>query len=177
MKAINEMTQAELGAYVQTHLRKLGIDVVLSGGAAVAIYSEGKYVSKDLDFVNRFFTNRSSIKQAMEDLGFTEFARYFTHPDTQFFVEFPPGPLSFGEEPVSRTNEITFDTGILKLITAADCVKDRLAWYYHFGDKQCLEQAILVCKAHSIDLDEIRRWSQVEGKLNDFKQIKKKLGG
>jgi hypothetical protein len=40
------MTQAELGAFIQTHLRNNGIDVVLSGGAAVSIHSVGKYVSK-----------------------------------------------------------------------------------------------------------------------------------
>ncbi len=52
MKSISEMDQAELAAYVQSHLRKKGIHVVLSGGATVALYSEGRYVSKDLDMVN-----------------------------------------------------------------------------------------------------------------------------
>jgi hypothetical protein len=33
MKSIKEMTQGELAAFIQSHLREKGIDVVLSGGA------------------------------------------------------------------------------------------------------------------------------------------------
>jgi len=46
MKSIREMTQAELAAHIQSHLRKVGIEVILSVGAAVGIYSKNKYVSK-----------------------------------------------------------------------------------------------------------------------------------
>lgn len=38
---ISEMSLGELGAFVQSHLKEKGIDVVLSGGAAVGIYSAG----------------------------------------------------------------------------------------------------------------------------------------
>jgi hypothetical protein len=54
VKSVEDMTQAELGAFVQTHLRQSGTEVVLSGGAAVAIYSSDKYVSKDLDIVRTY---------------------------------------------------------------------------------------------------------------------------
>ena len=49
MNAVEQMTQAELAAFVQNHLESKGIQVVLSGGAAVAIYSRDKYVSQDID--------------------------------------------------------------------------------------------------------------------------------
>jgi len=68
VKPIRDMTQAELGAYVQSHLSAKGIDVVLSGGAVVAIYTNGRYVSGNLDFVNRYFVKRSVIKSAIEEL-------------------------------------------------------------------------------------------------------------
>lgn len=45
MKPLGEMTAGELAAYVATHLGARGITVVLSGGACVTIYSEGRYVS------------------------------------------------------------------------------------------------------------------------------------
>lgn len=48
MKPLAAMTQPEIGAYVQSHLAKVGIEVVLSGGASVSVYSNGEYVSKDL---------------------------------------------------------------------------------------------------------------------------------
>ena len=37
MKAIKEMAQGEFAAYIQSRLRQAGIEVVLSGGAAVGI--------------------------------------------------------------------------------------------------------------------------------------------
>ncbi len=160
MKHVRDMTQAELGAYVQSHLGAKGIDVVLSGGAVVAIYTSGKYVSPDLDLVNRYSAKRSVIKSAMEELGFQEAGRHFEHPDSEFFVEFPPGPLSLGEENIIRIVELEMETGILRIISPTDCVKDRLAWYYHDGDRQCLSQAILVSNEHQIDIGEIRKWSE-----------------
>lgn len=177
MKPVRDMTQAELGAYVQSHLGAKGIDVVLSGGAVVAIYTSGKYVSPDLDLVNRYSAKRSAIKSAMEELGFQEVGRHFEHPDSEFFVEFPPGPLSLGEEYINQIEEIEKETGILRIISPTDCVKDRLAWYYYYGDRQCLSQAILVSNENRIDIDEIRNWSEREGKLEEFEKISPQLEG
>lgn len=177
MKTINEMTQAELGAFVQSHLRENNISLVLSGGAAVSIYSSGRYVSLDLDMVNVYSARFRIIRMAMQEIGFEERGRYFTHPDTQFFVEFPPGPLTIGDEPVQQINNIELPTGTLRVISPTDCVKDRLAAYYHWGDRQSLEQAILVSEESEVDLDEIKRWSDKEGKLADFERIAGRLSG
>ncbi|MDI6770363.1 MAG: hypothetical protein QMD04_11915 [Anaerolineales bacterium] len=177
MKSIEEMTQGELGAFVQSHLREKGISVVLSGGALVSIYSNGKYVSKDLDLVNVYCVKRRAIHESMKGIGFREEGRYFKHPDSEFIVEFPPGPLAIGAEPVKQIDEIRLSTGILRILSPTDCVKDRLAAYYHWGDEQCLVQAKLVADEHDIDLEEIRRWSEAEGKLQDFEKIRAKLAG
>ena len=45
------MNQGELAAFIDTHLRDKEIQVILSRGASVAIYSNYQYVSKDLDFI------------------------------------------------------------------------------------------------------------------------------
>jgi hypothetical protein len=72
MKPVAAMTQPELGAYVQSHLAKMGIEVVLSGGASVSVYSDGEYVSKDLDMVNVNSARRPAITKAMNEIGFAE---------------------------------------------------------------------------------------------------------
>ena len=161
---------------MQDHLLKKGIDVVLSGGAAVAIYTSGVYVSRDLDLVNRYFAKRSAIKHAMEELGFQETERHFQHPDSPFFVEFPPGPLSLGDDVDVRVDEISLETGTLRVISPTDCVKDRLAWYYHSGDLQCLNQAVMVGTRHTVDIKEIRRWSEAEGKNREFEHARRLMG-
>jgi hypothetical protein len=175
MKPLSKMTQGEVGAFVQSRLREKGIEVILAGGAAVAIYSDNKYVSKDLDLINIYGINRRKIRDAMREIGFYEEGRYFRHADSQFFVEFPPGPLAIGEEPVRQIAEKKFSTGTLKIISPTDCVKDRLAAYYHWGDQQSLLQATLVAQRNKINIDEVRNWSLAEGKLEEFERIKSKL--
>jgi hypothetical protein len=124
--------------------------VVLSGGATVAIYSSNKYVSKDIDLVNINFANMKNIKSAMEEIGFREAGRSFEYPGTRLFVEFPPGPLAVGEELITQVDEIRYETGILKVISPTECIKDRLTWYYYYGDLQCLSQAILVAQGNNV---------------------------
>lgn len=175
MKPIAKMSLGELGAFVCTQLKKHGIRAVLSGGACVTVYTDNRYESHDLDFVENAPTERGRIAEALIEIGFTEQDRYFKHPDTDFIVEFPAGPLAVGSEPVKDIEEMEFSTGRLSLLSSTDCVKDRLAAYYHWNDPQCLEQALLVVEAESVDLKEIRRWSGVENKSAEFERIRKRL--
>ena len=66
-------------------------------------------------------------------------------------------------------------TGVLRMLSPTECVKDRLAGYYHWDDRQCLVQAVLVAQANQIDIEEVARWSKGEGKQALFKQIKHQL--
>lgn len=127
MKSIGRMTQVELAAFVQSRLREQGIHVTLSGGTAVSIYTTNRYVSADIDLVEDAHADRNGVRAVMQGLGFRERNRYFVHPDTPHIIEFPSGPLSVGGEPVKGINEIRYATGVLRVISPTDCVKDRLA--------------------------------------------------
>jgi hypothetical protein len=175
MKPVAEMSMGELAAFVCTQLKKHGIDSVLSGGACVTIYTDNRYESFDLDFVEYVPTKRKFIEEALREIGFVEKDRYFKHPEAAYIVEFPAGPLAVGSEPVKEIEEMVFSTGRLSLLSPTDCVKDRLAAYYHWNDPQSLEQALLVAEENKIDLKEIRRWSGVENKATEFESIRKRL--
>ncbi len=172
MKPLAEMTIGELAAFICTHLKKNSIEVVLSGGACVSIYTRNRYQSYDLDFIENIPTSRKKLKDVLKQIGFIEEHRYFRNPKTPFFLEFPPGPLSIGDEPVSETIEKEFSTGLLRLISPTDCIKDRLAAFYHWNDRQSLEQAILVARECSVDITEIERWSMKEGRAREFAEIR-----
>lgn len=176
MKHIKNMSQAELAAFIQDSLQTGGIRVVLSGGSAVSFYSSNKYVSKDLDLIHVGFARRREVKAIMEKIGFHEKGRYFINPETEFFVEFPAGPLSVGDEPVKEISEFALPTGTLRIISPADCVKDRLCAFYFWNDQQGLAQAILVAKSQNVDLKEIKRWSKAEGKEQEYEIFRKRLG-
>ena len=104
----------------------------------------------------------------MSEIGFVEMRRYFRHPKSNFIVEFPPGPLTVGIEPVGKVERVELTSGTLRVISATDCVKDRLAAYYHWHDVQCLYQAALVRDAADVDMREVERWSRGEGKEMEF---------
>jgi hypothetical protein len=177
MKPISEMTRAELAAYIQSNLNKVGIDVVLSGGSCVSIYSNEAYVSMDLDLINTqvFSLKRNLLIKSMKEMGFFQDGRHFTHPDTIYFVEFPSGPPAVGEEMIKDIVTKNLSTGVLKIISPTECIKDRLTWYYHDNDLQCLEQAILVASNNDFNIAEIKRWSKNEGMLDKFLKIKNRF--
>ncbi|MBA3075202.1 MAG: hypothetical protein FP831_16485 [Anaerolineae bacterium] len=168
MKPISEMSQIEVAAFVQSNLETRKIHVTLSGGAATSFYSQNQYVSADIDLVNEYSVTRKRIDEVMNEIGFSETGRYFIHPESEYVVEFPPGPLTVGVEPVKVVEKFELETGILQIISATDCIKDRLAAFYHWGDEQCLYQARLVKKVTTVDLKEIERWSKNEGKEKEF---------
>jgi len=175
MKQISEMSLGELAANIATHLKNNGIEVVLTGGSCVSIYSKNKYVSYDLDFVEMSFYKRKEIKKVLSEIGFKEENRYFKNSKTDFLVEFPPGPLAIGSEPIKDIITLEFETGNLRLISPTECVKDRLAGFYFWNDRQCLEQAILVSSNNQINMNEIRKWSMKEGEEKKFQMFLEKL--
>ena len=175
MKSIAEMSMEELAGYVCSQLEKEGIKTVLSGGSCVEIYSQGKYTSDDIDLIDRFNGGHTKIKNLMFQLGFKEHNRYFVHEDTRYFIEFPRGPLGVGDAPVNEIASRENETGILRLLTPTDCIKDRLAAYYHWDDPQSLEQAIWVAQQNGFDIDSIKEWSSNKKKLDKFEIFKHRL--
>ena len=175
MKQIKDMSLGELAAHICTHLAEKGIKCVLTGGACVSIYTKNRYQSYDLDFIENGSFTRKELAKALSEIGFSEENRYFKHPDTEYFIEFPAGPLAVGKAPVKEPDVMEYETGRLLLLSPSDCIKDRLAAYYHWKDKQCLEQAVMISESQPIDIDEIKMWSEQEGKLLEFNMIKDKL--
>jgi hypothetical protein len=175
VKKIAEMTQGELAAHIDNHLKKRGIAVVLSGGAAVAIYSNHSYVSKDIDFVARFSLDNAAVASAMKEIGFEREDKYYFHPETDYFVDFVAGPPSIGNEPIGEIRELQMDTGAVRIISPTDSVKDRLAAYFHWEDRQCLDQALLVASTNKIDLDQVEAWSIREGEQAKFEEFMRRL--
>ena len=69
----------------------------------------------------------------LRPLGFTlaKDRHRFTQPGTALFLEFPAGPLEFGDRIVHHEDIPRLDTprGPLRVITPTQCVMDRLAAY------------------------------------------------
>lgn len=159
------MTAEELAVLVSQSLESQGIRATLSGGGAVVIYSSNEYASCDLDFITN--ARNEAIEKALAPLGFHRVrgARQFEHSDTDFYVEFPPGPLAFGETVVSDDDATVLQTafGALRIVTPTQSVMDRLSAYVSWNDRQSLDQAVMVARRHPIDWSQLREWASREG--------------
>lgn len=109
------------------------------------------------------------VKKALNELGFVEKNKYFQHEGCQWFLEFVSPPVAVGNEPVKKFNEVETSFGKIKLLLPIDSVKDRLASFYHWNDRQSLEQAVNICLEHDINFEEILRWSLKENQLEKYK--------
>ena len=54
------------------------------------------------------------------------------------------------------------------MLLPVDSVKDRLSSYFHWNDKEGLEQAISICMEQKIDYKELKRWSVEENQKEKF---------
>ncbi len=88
--------------------------------------------------------------------------------------EFLP-PVAIGAESIRHFETLSTPTGSLRLLTPTDCVKDRLSSFFHWDDKQALEQALLVAKDQPIDLGDIKRWAKVEHHSEKLKKFLKMM--
>jgi len=167
----------ELAFIVGTALEKAKQTAVLSGGGAAQIYAPDDYRSRDLDFVLSFFSSDSKSRTALEDLGFQRIGRNMVHAVCPYTVEFPPGPLSVGDDTLTVWDTLRRDELVLNIISPTDSVRDRLAAYLHWNDLGSLESALAVAKAQKdrIDLGLIEDWCRREGGEPKFVVFRKRL--
>ena len=188
MAEISEKTKlAELATIVSEALEAADIVATLSGGAAVSIYTEYRYLSEDLDFVT--IAQIDELKSILEPLGFRNTGRprmsVFEHPATRWYIEFPPAPLSFGGTYIDPSHCSVLKTrlGNLRIISPTHSLMDRLIAAAAWHDVQSLEQAILVAKYQfeNVVWEELDEWVVREGISADkeivefYKQIERSI--
>ncbi len=168
-----QTTIKELAFIVSTHLKEQGITAVLTGGAAVSIFTDNKYLSNDLDFITS--SGHREIRKALSLIGFESEGKNYVHSNTELFVEFPKGPLSIGSRLINSWLTLTEENKSLQILKPTHSVMDRLASYYHWQDRQALDQALMISRSHNVDLDEIEAWSRDENQLNKFKKYREQI--
>jgi hypothetical protein len=155
-------TLTQVAFIVGATLRRNGIRAVLTGGACVAAHTGGAYLSRDIDFVVEGRPTQAELDRVMKTLGFRRVSDRYVSPSTEFYVEFPPGPLAVGgslASPVERRSRF----GRVLTLSATDSCKDRLAAAIHWNDRQSLELAVAIARRHDVALLEIAKWCRAEG--------------
>lgn len=162
-----------LAAVVSEKLRAKGIEVILVGGACVTIYSHNRYQSYDLDFVT--YEDMKKVRKVLMGEGFQEKGQYFKHKKCPYLIEFVTPPVAIGSDVIHEFEEIKTKLGTIHLLRLEDSVKDRLASYFHWNDREGLMQAIDICLERKVNLKEVKNWAEKEGHLKKFKEFFEQL--
>ena len=152
-------------------LAQHGIRAVLTGGACASLYAAGRYHSDDLDFVLEDRVEVANLDRAMASVGFVRDANRFVHSRSDFWVEFPRGPLAVGADLDVRPIGWREPAGSVLALSSTDSCRDRLAAYFHWNDRQSLETAVAIATHNKVDLDRIGRWSAGEGHSARFEEF------
>lgn len=172
-------TLADVCFAVSHALRAHGIDAVLTGGSAAALYAPQICSSYDADFVLESDEPLGKIADALLPTGFTRNgkSRMFVHPNSGFTIDFPRGPLAVGGDYVHETATLANGEMMLRILSPTDCVRDRLAHFYHWDDYTALNAAVAVAaaKAHDVLMDVLRSWSAREERLAKFAEFELRL--
>ena len=172
MTDINALGRAELAALVVETMAAAGIDVVLVGGSCVCVYTNERFGSLDLDFIDMTYARKREIATALVEIGFAPrgASRYFEREGCQWSIEFPTAPLAVGHELITsdRVAELETEAGTIRLLSPTDCIKDRLLWWYLENDGQCWEQALDIAHNQKILWDDLKAWHVGEGYVDRF---------
>ncbi|MDH2908494.1 MAG: hypothetical protein PXZ07_00080 [Candidatus Eremiobacteraeota bacterium] len=171
MEITRRSTLVEVCFTVCTALQHTGAIAVLTGGSAAVYYAPERYQSADADFIVTWNQNPRAAASALRELGFIEKAGLYHHPETPFALEFPPGPLSIGETIVRNYETIRRGDHVLHVLSRTDSVCDRLAAFYHWGDRSSLRTALDVARSGEIDLKSVASWSEREGASEKFAEF------
>lgn len=128
-------------------MKKKGIYLIIVGGLSVEIYTDGGYMTKDIDFVG---PNHEDIVECLSDLGFqayhnsdpseviekidkSEPAPMRIHPKLLSLVEIPGDSLKGAD--INRVNTlITADGFSVNVIGQEDIIMDRIRAHIHYKE-------------------------------------------
>ncbi len=175
MRLTRRSSLATVAAAVARALEEHSVSAVLTGGACASLQSDGAYYSTDLDFVLVAATTQRRLDDAMASVGFRRDGQQYRHARARFFVEFPRGPLAIGSDVSIKPASRTTAAGRVRLLSATDSCRDRLAAFYHWSDRQSMRAAIKVAVHRRVDLPAIREWSRREGMRERFEEFEQEL--
>jgi hypothetical protein len=164
-----------VAAAVMGALRKARIRAVLTGGACAAFYSGGFYYSEDVDVILQSSPSQKVLDDTMSIVGFKRFVDHFEHPKSRYFVEFPRGPLSIGDDTAILPVERRIAGVTVRILSPTDSCRDRLSAFYHWRDRQSFATAISIALRNRVDLRKIGAWSEREGVSAAFDEFSREL--
>lgn len=151
----------ELWKFVATFLESEKVGVTLVGGGVATIYSKGKYLSGDLDFVlDSLFMEHGTVEKKLLQIGFVKKGVIYRHPRCRFTLEYKSPPIEIGEDSRVVPEEVESGGVNIKILTPTDCIKDRLNKYVLYKDRDAFDAAVDVAKERDFVLEKVKKFCE-----------------
>lgn len=148
----------------ESGLGTTGLTVV--GGSAIEIYTNGTYVSGDIDLI---VADRDPVVQRLRAWGFKDEGKLWVHEQLGLFVDMV-GSYTSGSERLTRV--VQTDYGEVRLGAVEDLILNRLREVRYWSERKALAQAILLASVIGEDLDwEYLRWHAARDKIEDLLEV------
>lgn len=107
----------------------------------------------------------------MTELGFHKQGRVYVNNTTNITVEFPSAPLSVGDELIKSTTHKRVANKNIPILKVEDVVKDRLAAFIHWQDRQSLIQATAILIKHHLNPTIFIKFCMREGNAEHYQML------
>jgi hypothetical protein len=155
----------------------LGAKLVLAGGSAIQIYSEGRYYTEDVDVVGE----KRRIVPLLKRWGFTpvddpDGRVYWRRDDLSLAVDILPRAGGSGSGRSAPTQTITTPVGPVEASAVEDLIVRRLVFWSRGGRRELLDQAVglFLLRRDAIDLGYLRaevRYEKVEAAYRELRRL------
>ncbi len=145
-------------------------EVIVVGGSAIEVYTEGGYASGDIDLV----APRVRIQTALKKWGFKETGRIWIHRRLGLAVD-TVGDHYSGD--ISRTREIVTPYGRVRVAAMEDLILRRLAAIKHWRRKDELKEVNLLLAGYAdvVDWDYLSTRAGAEDVLDLLNDLRGRL--
>jgi len=152
-----------------------GKPLVIVGGEAVELYTQGSYTTGDIDIKSP----KKLTEEILEEWGFEKSGRVWFNGELDIYIDWLGESLDEGPEAEKRINTVTVAEGIdVSVISIEDLIIDRLNACKYWNDSDSLMWAKVLLKVkesmkEDVDRDYLFRRAGEEG-IEDF--LNKLLG-
>jgi len=169
-----ELSAREAAAFLADYLADHEVNTMLTGSTCAACYVNS-ITPKSVDLVTPIY-HVEKMTKLMKKVGLkSNELRTFFHSKAPFDIHFLPPPVTSGD---SRVEELVVQEtiyGQMNILGITDCVMQRLAQWYHWGELDAFEEALLLAKNYKVDFAQIKLWSSREWATEKFTEFMKAL--
>lgn len=146
------------------------LDVVVVGGSAIEIYTEGAYVSGDIDLVGP----REELARTLTTWGFERSGRVWSHRDWRLTLDLV-GPRYNGRS--DRTRSVNTPYGPVRLAAPEDLIVKRMVSAVYWKVPADLDDAVLLGVEYkdTIDWEYVEELARKESVIQLLPELRKRM--